>query len=484
MVSDALPFREPFGLPWRTVAWSTGAAAAVGVVYAWSPMLVWFAMAMALLLKHAGKDLSPRERRWVWGLLVVALGLRLLVVAGFFLYTDHFALQFGSMFGDGRYAKGRSLWMVNAWLGKPIGPRYLDALWVIGYGWTGYHFLLAYVQLLLGATPYGVHLLNIGFFLSGAVMLYRLSRSAFGPAPAVAAFGAILFLPTLFVWSVSDLKEAFQLFLVSSSLTAIVAAHRTHGLARRAAAVLFLCAALAVLMTVRRGALGTFVLGAVCGWACSAVAAHWRRLPYALVPLVVAAVLIAWTPTLANGVSNRIVREFRPLAMTHIGNVSTTGNSYKLFEQKFYPNYHDQDQYLFSGSCAFHLCELTFGAAARFVIRGAAAFVFVPAPWQIASVSELGVLPQQGIWYGLFLLALIGAPVALRRDPFVAGLLCGYSAVGALAIALVSGNVGTLVRHRDTVVPFMFCLSAVGGCALVRWCTIRVAGVQQSAGGR
>lgn len=451
---------ELFGLPRPFVAWSAGVAAVVGVVYALSPTLVWFTLAVVLLLKRAVKDLSGRERRWVLGLLVAALALRLMFVAGLFLHTDHYAQSSAAMFGDGRYAKDRSMWMRNVWLGEPIGPLYLYWMSDRDYGWTGYHFLLAYLQVFLGAMPYGIYLLNIGFALATAVMLYRLTRSAFGPAPAASALGAILFLPTLFVWSVSDLKDAFHVFLVATSLTALVAAWRTPGILGRIRAVTVLVAALAALQTVRNGALAPFILGAGGGLLVSAVIMRWRRLGVVLVCVALIGVLILWTPARAATLSRRAVAQAQFLLFTHIGNVQSVGHGYKLLEQQFY--YYNTD------ACPYHICELTPGAFARYVIRAVAAFAVVPVPWQMTSASELAVLPQQGVWYGLFALALVGAPIALRRNALVAGLIGGYAVAAAVTISLSSGNVGTLVRLRDTVVPFILCFSAVGGCALVR----------------
>jgi hypothetical protein len=39
--------------------------------------------------------------------------------------------------------------------------------------------------------------------------------------------------------------------------------------------------------------------------------------------------------------------------------------------------------------------------------------------------------------------------------------------LGAAAVALYNGNVGTMVRMRDSVVPVVVWLSAVGGCAVL-----------------
>jgi hypothetical protein len=46
-------------------------------------------------------------------------------------------------------------------------------------------------------------------------------------------------------------------------------------------------------------------------------------------------------------------------------------------------------------------------------------------------------------------------------------LLFGHAIVAALTVALSSGNVGTLVRHRGLALPYFTWLSAVAFCDLV-----------------
>jgi len=45
--------------------------------------------------------------------------------------------------------------------------------------------------------------------------------------------------------------------------------------------------------------------------------------------------------------------------------------------------------------------------------------------------------------------------------------------VAAVPIGLSNGNVGTLVRHRDTVVPFIVWLSGLGAVSLTGWLASR-----------
>jgi hypothetical protein len=62
----------------------------------------------------------------------------------------------------------------------------------------------------------------------------------------------------------------------------------------------------------------------------------------------------------------------------------------------------------------------------------------------------------------MVLFAVVGVIAGLRRDPLLTCILVGLIAAGLAVIAMNSGNVGTMVRHRDTIVPFVVWLSALG----------------------
>jgi len=47
------------------------------------------------------------------------------------------------------------------------------------------------------------------------------------------------------------------------------------------------------------------------------------------------------------------------------------------------------------------------------------------------------------------------------------GLLLGTALVSTVAVALTSGNVGTLVRHRSLAMPYLMFLSLVGLCEVL-----------------
>jgi hypothetical protein len=112
------------------------------------------------------------------------------------------------------------------------------------------------------------------------------------------------------------------------------------------------------------------------------------------------------------------------------------------------------------------IATMTPPEAGRFVIRAIASFVLVPLPGQIQSVPEMLFLPQQVAWYGLTILWVVGLFAGLKRDALVTCLLASFTAAGAAVIALNSGNIGTMVRHRDTLIPFIVWLSALGALEL------------------
>jgi hypothetical protein len=71
------------------------------------------------------------------------------------------------------------------------------------------------------------------------------------------------------------------------------------------------------------------------------------------------------------------------------------------------------------------------------------------------------------IWYLLVLSAGVGIATGIRRDALVTCLLAALTLLTSEAIALTNGNIGTMVRFRDWVVPLLVWLSALGMTRLV-----------------
>ena len=433
-------------------AWTIATGVVVGVAYALSPLTMWFVVAMFGLFTVAVKGLPADERRRILVILTVAVALRLLALAVLFVGSDHTHSVSFFWDGDGLALKRRSLWIRNTWLGVPMAPIDFANAYDRLYGWTTFLYVLAYLQYLAGPAPYAIHLLNVGLFIGTATILYRLARSAYGPVPASLGLTILLFLPTPFLWSVSVLKEALYVFLLVCAMVAAIGVVRSRSWAVKVLAIGALVATLEANGTVRTGALAIGTLGLAAGVMGSVVA---RRLSIALLVIVLLP-FVSYRALRRPDVEARIMSQLKTSAVLHMGNVRTEGHAYKLLDERFYSASYDTDP----------TQTMTPAEGARFVIRAVASFVLVPVPWQVESRQEMLFLPQQVAWYILVILAITGLVGGLRRDALVTSLLVGLAAAGAAAIALNSGNIGTMVRHRDTVVPFIVWLSAVGAVDL------------------
>jgi len=465
--------RSLLGMPRQLVLLATTVAVLVGFLYTLSPVGVWCGVGVVGLFTWAGRGLPGRERRWLLSLLAIALGLRLLVVIGLFLLTDPDLRPAANFFfdGDGQALKARSLWLRNTWLDVPIGEMYFRLAFQ-DYGWSGYLYVLAYLQYLLGPAPFGIHLFNILLFLAASVALYRLVRTAYTPAAALVGLTLLLFLPTLFAWSISALKESFHLFVGTAALIAAVGIVRGRG-RLQLLAVVGLVVAMAVLATIRGGAFEIMAVGLAGGMLVRVLTLKKWVVVATLVCLGAGLFAVSRIPDLQARVTDPVTTVLRTTAQTHLGHTFTRGHGYKLLDDSYYKRY-------FTDGSNIHLMRypdlvemLTPGELTRYVVRSAVAFLVVPLPWDAVSWSEIVLVPQQVAWYLMVPLALVGVVAGLRRDVLVTLLLVSCIVVAAVPIGLSNGNVGTLVRHRDTVVPFIVWLSGLGAVSLTGWLASR-----------
>jgi hypothetical protein len=427
------------------------AGLALGIVYVLSPLTVWFSVAMAVVLWGVRRGLAGDERRWITTIVVVGIVTRVAAVVALFLVTNHANVPFGHFFGDEEYFIRRSIWLRNVALGIPVHGA--DLIYAFDdYSQTSYLYLLAFVQILVGPSPYGVHLLAIGCHVAGCVVMFRLARRALGRLPALGGLVLLLFLPSQFAWSISALRD--PLFFLLSAVSVRLAVRLVRGPASwiRLGAAAGIAAIAVLIESVRMGGLVLTIGGVAVGLVIAAGIARPRWL---LVATMAAPLLLGFV--LSHPAARfRAYEGVRLAAKQHFGHIATPGYVYKLLDQRQYEGLTVVD-------------ELEFGEAARFVVRALTRYVTVPFPWEVQSTAALLYLPEQLLWYVIVALSPIGIVGAFRRDLVVASLLLGYTLLGTVTVALTSGNIGTLVRHRGVALPYLVWLSAVGACDLVRW---------------
>jgi len=433
--------------------WTVVAGVVLAALYTVSPLTIWagaFALAAAVV---ARRDVPDAERHLLTAILAAAFAFRLAAVAVIFfssmpIHDDQFV---GALTGDGAYSMSRALRSRDLLLGVPAN-KYDYVVAFDEYGRNSYVSFLTAVQMTFGPAPYGLRLINAVLFVAGALLLYRVTRDAFGSTPALIGLTALLFLPTLFVWSISLLKESLYFAGSALILWSAVVAIRARRWSARAWAVAAGLGGAFVIHDLRSGAVWLAAIGLAAGLTLRAVTASRRLFAGAALAASVACATVVMRPQ----IQHRVVHLLESTAKTHTGHVFTVGHAYKLLDDGFYFN---------PQTPAASTLTLDAGQSARYVLRAAISFLVVPAPWQLASLREVAFLPEQLLWYGVLILLPVGVAAGFRRDPVITCLLVGYVLPTAAVLALTNGNVGTLLRLRGLVTPYLVWLSAVGFCA-------------------
>ena len=429
--------------------WAVAAGTVLGIAYTLSPLTVWSAAAFAFLVWRIGDGLPEPERKRVRAILIVAILIRVAAIGGVWLTTDHARVPFASFFGDEEYFIRRATWLRNVALGIPIHSA--DLIYAFDdYSYTHYLYVIAFIEALVGFAPYGLKILSAAMYLGGAVVLFRLARQAYGSGVALAGLLVVLFLPSLFAWSIAALKEPPYFLVGALACSVAVTTLRTRSVARRIAGVLFLVAAAGLLQSIRDGGLIIAVIGLGGGMLLGWLALRpWPALAFAV------AVPIAGFAMLSRpAVQLRAVQEVRRAAKLHWGHVNTSGYSFKSLDPELYSERSSIDQ-------------MSWDATGRYLVRSAVEYLTVPRPWTIESRPALGFVPELMFWYCVLALLPVGFIVALRHDALVTMVLGAYAFGLAALVAVTGGNIGTLVRHRGLALPYLIWLSAVGADALL-----------------
>jgi 4-amino-4-deoxy-L-arabinose transferase-like glycosyltransferase len=427
---------------WR---WAIGSGIVAGVTYSMSPLTVWFVLAMALLVRWGLRDLAGRERQWVALLLIGGIVARVAAVAGLFLLNDPATEPFGFFFGDEEYFLRRSMWLRNVALDIPIHRA--DLIYAYDqYSYTHYLYVMALIQALVGFAPYGLHLVGIALFMFGVVLVYRGVRRAYGSVVSTTALAVLLFFPTLFAWSASALKEPPYIFVTAAAFAASIALVRAETRFRRGSAILCLVACAAALQAVREGGAVIIAMSAGGGLVLTWLVRRPQRVALAALLVPSAIVVMLAVPS----VQMQAIAAVRRVAYVHWGHINTAGYTYKSLDPRVYEEREN-------------LNSMTGGEVGRYAARSIWHYFTAPLPWRIESRATLAALPELVLWYVLVLLAPVGFMAGLKRDALVTCVLAASVVGGAVLVAVTGGNIGTLIRHRSLVMPFMVWLSALGG---------------------
>ena len=436
------------------LGWAVAAGITIGVLFAASPLSVVTVAGAAALIVFAGRDLATDERRRIVSILCAALAVRFILI-GVMLIINIPGLSdlgIGGLRGDDAYYLGRAIRARDIILGLTRG-RYDYFVVFDEYGRTSYLQLLTVLQVLFGPTPYSMRVFNSLLFVTASYLLFRLCRPSLGATATTMALLALVSLPSLLASSISTSKEPLYFLITTVLLTSAVAVIRRPGLTAKLWPIAIAAACLWVLDDLRRGALALSIAGLVLAAIARVMFVTPRRAIAAITVTLAVSVILLTQPA----IQQRLLDATASAAKMHAGHVFTSGHAYKLLDEGFY---------MHPGTPAAWLLELTDRQAGRFLVRAAISFVVTPLPWEMISRSELVFFPEHLLWLAIVLFIPIGAAVGWRRDATITACLIGFALPTAAVLAVTTGNVGTLLRLRGLVTPYLLWFAVLGALAV------------------
>jgi len=223
-------------MPAPAVASIAGAAAlavACGAAFALSPLTAIAVGVMAGLCWRPSRSVDAGERRGFWWSVGAALALRLAVLAALFAAAPLSGHPFLTLAPDAEYGIERSLILSNLWSGVQLGPHQYREVFN-PYGASSFLVALAVLQRVFGPAPNAIALVSVVCQLTASLLLFQALRRRFGGLSAGLALAMLLFWPTLFMWSVSVLRESAQFLFLAVTLVGAERAVRSDRLRQRA----------------------------------------------------------------------------------------------------------------------------------------------------------------------------------------------------------------------------------------------------------
>lgn len=440
----------------RSVAWPLVAGALIGLGLSLSPagttllLGAWLLLAAVIVLYC-----PPGDRTYLLLLVTLSLGLRLLVILALSIYErsgvlyanalgtgdEHFITLWGRLFAE--YARRDSIPLKN---GAPLGYM-MDRDY---YGYSINMKLLGILYYLFGYSPTASKVLNAVLATATGFLFYDIGRTFFGRGIARIAVILVLFWPSLFLWSVTNLKESLRIFLLSSAIWLYLRFCRSHS----PVPAVLMGAVFMILPHILKGSLVN-ILGASLAVAYALQCGLGRRTK--VVALAVLFLIVAGVGPVRQPVKARVTGGIRELMNYHRGVISTGGQVYRLYD----------DAALYNRSLPLEAIDLSVGKVSKVLARAWWHFLLEPFVWNAESLREKVVMPQNLLWYLLLPFAALGMVCALRRN--AAGVwvfpifLFGFISV----LAMAGGNVGTTFRHRDMITPFVLLFGAAGVARLI-----------------
>lgn len=421
-----------------------------GIFFYFSPLSVFIFLSAFFSLRFVTRRMERLEKHFIIKFFVIGFALRVVFAAASTFIAWYWNLGYRNdsmgyfmpdlMPDSGAYSL-RGLLTAEYLRGaldnaKAIDPRWLFMVEKPDYGfiiYTIFYYFFGFAQI-------AVRFFNCLLGVFSALVVYLIAKEAFDKHIAKNAYMLALFFPTLFLWSTTNLKETPTFFLIALLILVSIKFRQKP----RISYMLYGLLLIFLVSQIRNNLLLPVLVSFFVPMAFMKPRLIWRIVVFSL---LFAVIMKLSGHDCVSAAKNLFFRQVNSMVEFQRGFVSEGGLTYKIYPEGIYNA---------PGGA------ITFLDFIHAFIKGWAYFLFVPFPWDIQSFLELISMPVVLLWYSLFLLSIQGVVFAFRRTYSKASIILFYVILITTPLALISGNIGTVFRHRDLVLPLYLIFAAAG----------------------
>jgi len=396
------------------------------------------------------RRLSSEDKRFILFLFVIGVGARILVTYFLHIFSSYQGFPEAYLFRDGMDNSIRGWMVTQYWLGDMSNYSTLT----YGYNMHGWTYLAGFFYLLFGHSPLGLKFINCLLSVLTGIIIYFIAKEIFSSKVGKLSAIFTVFFPSLFLWSLSNLKETSVIFLISATLWSFIKFQKE----RKVYYLIFLILALYFSVTLRPELGLCMIFTVVFSYFCISKISLIKKIGICLIALLTLhGFLFVKDKNLKSITSEKLAA----IVGLHQGIVTTGGSVYKLLDEKYYlTNFERTAEH--QGSYFRSDADMKLRDYANMFFKGWAHFLLEPFLWRIPTKRMLFSYPQVVLWYILIPFAFLGMILAARYNwRFSLILFMHFFVIGSL-LAMSEGNIGTLFRHRDMLTPLFLIFASLG----------------------
>lgn len=420
-----------------------------------------FALIIFFILKYT---LPPEGRDFAFRLIIIGLALRIILAVGY--YYLYLVPGNADILGpDGESYSQRGWYISRLLLGQnynvvPNNSEYIFKNYnEILYSYKGnippadlyqvgiHSYFIAVLYAIYGYSPLMLRMVNSTLSILTAIMIFFLAREIFDKKIGKISMALLIFVPSCLIFSITVLRDPAIIFLLTLIVWLMLRFQNTRNI------VFLILAFISVVLTsaLRSAIILPLLLFMLLSLLMSLKVKWFKKIIIAVIIFF----LLMSIPSLVNQVYYRLKPE--NFFSTHIGYLNTPGNNYRIFPERCYES---------SNATSNRLVGVGPLEVMQAAISGIMHLFGEPLPVRFMQNKGYIFIFFQTALFLLFMpFILLGLLFGLRYRAYKMIPVSIYLLIFIALIVMSEGNVGTVIRHRDMLIPFLIILGVAGCCA-------------------